>query len=110
MEFFRGDAPVVAGVIVPQALSALLLVTALGIWWLRRSGRLSHRPTDELAVRAMRGGRVRRRHAWRADGMPYARGTIPLWEGKPPPMINVPACSNKGTQLGGGEALQSAFS
>ncbi|MGH8057789.1 MAG: prolipoprotein diacylglyceryl transferase, partial [Candidatus Entotheonellia bacterium] len=44
MEFFRGDPPVVAGIIVPQALSALLLVTALGIWWLRRSGRLIAQP------------------------------------------------------------------
>jgi phosphatidylglycerol:prolipoprotein diacylglycerol transferase len=37
MEFFRGDPPVVAGVIVPQALSAALVAVAVATWWLRRS-------------------------------------------------------------------------
>lgn len=36
MEFFRGDPPVVAGIIVPQAISALLVVGAVACWWLRR--------------------------------------------------------------------------
>jgi phosphatidylglycerol:prolipoprotein diacylglycerol transferase len=37
VEFFRGDPPVVAGVIVPQALSAALVAVAAATWWLRRS-------------------------------------------------------------------------
>ncbi|MGH2659391.1 MAG: prolipoprotein diacylglyceryl transferase, partial [Actinomycetota bacterium] len=36
VEFFRGDPPVVAGVIVPQAVSALLVAAAVSVWWLRR--------------------------------------------------------------------------
>ncbi|MGH7416733.1 MAG: prolipoprotein diacylglyceryl transferase [Candidatus Rokuibacteriota bacterium] len=36
VEFFRGDPPVVAGVIVPQALSAALVAVAAATWWLRR--------------------------------------------------------------------------
>lgn len=35
MEFLRGDPPVVAGIIVPQALSVLLVVATLGAWLLR---------------------------------------------------------------------------
>ncbi|MGH7318326.1 MAG: prolipoprotein diacylglyceryl transferase [Candidatus Rokuibacteriota bacterium] len=34
MEFFRGDPPVVAGVIVPQAMSAVLVAAAVAAWWL----------------------------------------------------------------------------
>ncbi len=41
MEFFRGDPPMVAGIIVPQAVSVLLVAVALGIfWWRRGAGRL----------------------------------------------------------------------
>lgn len=36
VEFFRGDPPAVAGIIVPQAISVLLVVAAIGAWWLRR--------------------------------------------------------------------------
>lgn len=37
MEFFRGDPPVVAGVIVPQAVSALLVAGGLvGAWLIRQ--------------------------------------------------------------------------
>lgn len=36
VEFFRGDPPVVAGLVVPQAVSALLVVAALAAWWLRQ--------------------------------------------------------------------------
>lgn len=39
MEFFRGDPPVVAGMIVPQAISVLLVAVALGVWWYRRPDR-----------------------------------------------------------------------
>lgn len=39
MEFFRGDPPILAGIIVPQAWSALLIAVALGVWWYRRPGR-----------------------------------------------------------------------
>lgn len=38
VEFFRGDPPVIAGIIVPQALSALLVAAALGAWWFYRPG------------------------------------------------------------------------
>lgn len=41
MEFFRGDPPVLAGTIVPQAISVLLVAAALGAWWARRPARLS---------------------------------------------------------------------
>ena len=41
MEFFRGDPPVVAGIIVPQALSVLLVAASLGAWWLHRAGALN---------------------------------------------------------------------
>jgi phosphatidylglycerol:prolipoprotein diacylglycerol transferase len=38
MEFLRGDPPVIAGIIVPQVVSGLLVaVGVLGLWW-RRSG------------------------------------------------------------------------
>lgn len=37
MEFFRGDPPVVAGIIVPQAMSVLLIGAALGTWWFQRA-------------------------------------------------------------------------
>ena len=37
VEFFRGDPPVVAGIIVPQAVSAVLVVVAATVWWVRRS-------------------------------------------------------------------------
>lgn len=37
VEFFRGDPPLVGGVIVPQAMSVLLVAGALLAWWLRRS-------------------------------------------------------------------------
>ena len=40
VELFRGDPPVVAGVIVPQALSALLVVAAMAAWWWRRGSSL----------------------------------------------------------------------
>lgn len=40
MEFFRGDPPVVAGVIVPQAVSALLVAAGLvGAWLIRQPAR-----------------------------------------------------------------------
>ncbi|MFQ5828435.1 MAG: prolipoprotein diacylglyceryl transferase [Candidatus Methylomirabilia bacterium] len=38
VEFFRGDPPVVAGIIVAQAVSVLLVAVALGAWWCRRPG------------------------------------------------------------------------
>ncbi len=38
MEFFRGDPPMVAGIIVPQAISVLIVATALVAWWARRRG------------------------------------------------------------------------
>lgn len=41
MEFFRGDPPVVAGVIVPQAFSVLLVAAAVGAWCLRRGAPLA---------------------------------------------------------------------
>lgn len=37
MEFFRGDPPVVAGIIVPQAVSILLVAAAVTAWWTRRA-------------------------------------------------------------------------
>jgi len=47
MEFFRGDPPVLAGIIVPQALSVILVATALGTWWLQQIGLLHGRvPTS----------------------------------------------------------------
>jgi len=36
VEFFRGDPPVVAGIILPQAISVLLVAVAVWAWWLRR--------------------------------------------------------------------------
>lgn len=42
MEFFRGDPPVVAGIIVPQAISVLLVAVAAVVWWLRRPVSLDH--------------------------------------------------------------------
>ena len=36
MEFVRGDPPVVAGVIVPQAISALLVAVGVAVWGARR--------------------------------------------------------------------------
>lgn len=48
MEFFRGDPPVVAGIIVPQAISVALVVAALAsLVILRRSVR----PVQETALR-----------------------------------------------------------
>ncbi len=41
MEFFRADPPVIAGIIVPQALSVILVAAALGVWWLQRSRRVA---------------------------------------------------------------------
>jgi phosphatidylglycerol:prolipoprotein diacylglycerol transferase len=37
MEFFRGDPPVVEGIIVPQAMSALLVAAGVGAWWFLRA-------------------------------------------------------------------------
>ena len=48
VEFFRGDPPVVAGVIVPQALSALLVVAAGAAWWWRRGSSMER---DLVGVR-----------------------------------------------------------
>lgn len=46
MEFFRADPPVVAGIIVPQAFSVLLIALAVAAWGARRVGpsgrRLAH--------------------------------------------------------------------
>lgn len=39
MEFFRGDPPMVAGIIVPQAISVLLVTAGVAIWWRRGLGR-----------------------------------------------------------------------
>lgn len=41
MEFFRADPPLVAGIIIPQAVSALLVAVALGAGWSRRAGSLT---------------------------------------------------------------------
>ncbi|MBI3028654.1 MAG: prolipoprotein diacylglyceryl transferase [Candidatus Rokubacteria bacterium] len=35
IEFFRGDPPVVAGLVVPQAMSVLLVAGAVAVWWHR---------------------------------------------------------------------------
>ncbi len=43
VEFFRGDPPVVAGVVVPQAVSALLVAAAAAAWWLWRPAALDDR-------------------------------------------------------------------
>ncbi|MBI2878251.1 MAG: prolipoprotein diacylglyceryl transferase [Candidatus Rokubacteria bacterium] len=40
LEFLRGDPPVMAGIVVPQAISVLLVAAALGAWWARRLARL----------------------------------------------------------------------
>lgn len=40
LEFLRGDPPVMAGIVVPQAISVLLVAAALGAWWPRRPARL----------------------------------------------------------------------
>jgi len=40
LEFLRGDPPVMAGIVVPQAISVLLVAAALGAWWARRPARL----------------------------------------------------------------------
>lgn len=43
MEFFRGDPPMVAGIIVPQVMAVLLLAAGvLGMWLLRQAPRRPH--------------------------------------------------------------------
>jgi len=48
MEFFRGDPPVIAGIVVPQAISLLLVAVALAAWWVRprEAGRLVAVPRE----------------------------------------------------------------
>lgn len=58
VEVFRGDPPVVLGIIVPQAVSALVVIVGLGAWWFRRAP--SPTGISSVSARARRPARTAR--------------------------------------------------